>query len=115
MGHQDLQEVGHGLGGDLHRGVGVAQADHAVEHQGVEEVDQVSQGYRLQIGVEQTLVRDEVGVEEDDQEQDVPDNPEDADDGVDTTVDHGVYDRVLISSDMGDEVHGYNDYSALSA
>ena len=115
MGHQDLQELGHGLGGHLHRGVGVAQADDGVEHHGVDQVDQVRQGYRLQIGVEQTLVSYQARVEEDDQEEDVPEDPEDADDGVNTTVDHGVYDGVLITSNMWYEVHGHIDCRALSA
>ena len=115
VGHQHLQELGHGLGGDLHRGVGVAQADHGVEHDGVEEVQQVRQGYRLQVGVEQALVSYEARVQEDDQQEDVAQDPEDADHGVDTTVDHGVYQPVLIPSSTWDEVHTHNDHSAWTA
>ena len=115
VGHQHLQQLGQGLGGDLHRGVSVAQADHGVEHDGVQEVDQVGQGYRLQVGVEQTLVSYQARVQEDYQQEGVPEDTEEADHGINTTIDHGVDDLVFISSNTWDEVHGRNDHSALPA
>ena len=55
--------------------------------------------------MEQTLVDNEAGVEEDHEEQEVAEDTEDANHVIDTTVEHSVYHPVLVASDTGDEVH----------
>lgn len=100
-----LQQLGHGDGGHLHWGVSVAQADDRVEHQRVEEVEEVGEGYGLQVGVEQALVGYQAGVEEDQEQEEVTEDTEDADDVIDSTVDDRVNNLVLITTNTGYEVH----------
>ena len=100
-----LQQLGHCEGGHLHWGVSVAQADHRVEHQRVKEVEEVGEGYGLQVGVEQALVGYQAGVEEDQEQEEVTEDTEDADDVIDSTVDDRVNDLVLITTNTGYEVH----------